>query len=214
MKIAYQGADDSVHDYSGASGHTAGTYCHNEPLQTYPAGSNYAEQLTLPTTTISRDSGVLTFVNPWITLKFLQDAINCPGGSCGTSNKTEIFIYVYLTNTGKLAYSVASGSIDLTWYGSNHLDGNLFGIYYANPNPTFYAAGSTTTITAGTSYYALYTLNRIQFDKQPGGSSGNYPAGNVMFWGSASVTTNTEDSSYYSGTILLSGLWVRYNCNT
>jgi len=213
MKVAYQGADDSIHDYSGASGHTAGTFCHNEPLGTYPAGSNYAEKLTIPVVTITRDSGVLTFVNPWITLKFLQDAINCPGGTCGNSNSTEIFIYVYVINTGSISYKVASGSIDLTWYGSNHLDGTLFGIYYGNPG-TFYAAGASPSITPGASYYALYTINKIQFDKQPGGSSGSYPSQNVMFWGSASVTTNTEDQSYYSGTILLSGLWVRYSCST
>jgi len=155
----------------------------------------------------------LTFVNPWITLKFLQDAINCPGGTCGNSNSTEIFIYVYVINTGSISYKVASGSIDLTWYGSNHLDGTLFGIYYGNPG-TFYAAGASPSITPGASYYALYTINKIQFDKQPGGSSGSYPSQNVMFWGSASVTTNTEDQSYYSGTILLSGLWVRYSCST
>ena len=78
MKIAYQcttyssgvcssSGYDSIHDYQGASGHTTGTYCHNEPLQNYPAAFNNAEQLSVP----GVNSGVLTFVGPWITARDL-----------------------------------------------------------------------------------------------------------------------------------------------
>ncbi len=200
MKIAYQGSSyDSSRDYSGATGHTAGTYCHNETLQNYPAASNYAEKLT----NIAGVTGnTLYFVNPWITQTILNSAV---------SGNTKLYFYVIVINTGQTAYTINSGTIDLTWYGQNHLDGALFGVYY---NGAFYSATSIPSIKAGTSYYAIYQLNTSQsyLDLPPprGGMS------SVMFWGAASLTnglgSNYENQNYFSGTILLSGLWMRANC--
>ena len=212
MKIAYQcttyssgvcssGGYDSIHDYQGASGQTTGTYCHGEALQNYPAASNYAEQLSVP----SANSGVLTFVNPWIIQKIF-DASDTLGDYTQT---TWLYIYADVVNTGNTAYTISSGSIDLTWSGSDHLDASLLGTYY---NGHFYATASTPpSIAPGTSYYVIFKMTTITL----GVSGGTWPPANqqsAMFWGSASLTDNAEDQSYFAGTILLSGLWVRASC--
>ena len=199
MKIAYQGSYDSSHDYQGASGHTSGTYCHNETLQPYPAASNYAEKLT----NIAGVTGsTLYFVNPWITQTILNSAL---------SGSTNLYFYALVINTGQAAYTINSGTMDLTWYGQDHIDSDLFGVYY---NGAFYATGSVPSIKPGTSYYAIYQLNTSQsyLDLAPpqGGMS------SVMFWGAASITngsgSNNENQSFFAGTILLSGLWMRSKC--
>jgi len=199
MKVAYQGSYDSSHDYKGASGHTGG-YCHNEPLQNYPAASNYAEELTgiggLQTGT------TLYFLNPWITQTILQSAVN---------GATQMYIYVIVINTGQTKYTPTAGSIDLTWYGQNHLDGTLLGVYYKG---TFYPAASAPSITPSTNYYAIYTMNTATM------KLGLWPPGSgmtsVMFWGDASITdgtgSNNENQNYFSGTVLVSGLWIRSGC--
>jgi len=112
MKIAYQtnssSGYDSIHDYNGASGHTSSTYCHNEPLQNYPAASNYAEKLTGISgvkSTYNSYSNTLYFVNPWITQKILNSAV---------SGSTKLYFYVIVINTGQTAYTINSGTIDLT----------------------------------------------------------------------------------------------------
>jgi hypothetical protein len=205
-KIAYQpsgssGGYDSIHDYSGASGHTAGTYCHNEPLGTYPAPSNYAEQLTVPG---AKDSGVLTFVDPWITQQIF-DASDTLGDY---TQSTWLYIYADIVNTGNTAYTISSGSIDLTYSGSNHLDASLLGIYY---DGNFYATTSGQSVQPGTSYYAIFKITTLTL----GVNGGTWPPSNgqsAMFWGSASLTDNAEDQTYFAGTILLSGLWVRASC--
>jgi hypothetical protein len=213
MKIAYltnSSGYDSVHDYSNATGHTVGTYCHNEPLQLYPAASNYAEKLTGITGVKSSSySNMLYFVNPWVTSTIIQSVI---------SGTTLMFIYVIVINTGQSAYSVGSGSIDFTWYGQDHFDGTLFGFYYKG---IFYAAGSLQTIAAGTSYYAIYRLQTatMKLSLWPPSSYGSpaFPSSyEVMFWGAASITngagSKSEDQTYFSGTMLLSGLWIRSGC--
>ena len=179
---------------------TSRTYCHNEPLQTYPAGSNYAEKLTVP----SETSGVLTFVSPWILQKILQ-ASDTLGDYTQT---TWLYIYANIINTGNTAYTISSGSIDLTWAGSNHLDASLLGTYY---NGHFYSTTSPPNIAPGTSYYVIFKMTTITL----GNTAGTWPPPNqqsAMFWGSASLTDNTKDQSYFAGTILLSGLWARYSC--
>ncbi|MGA8905907.1 MAG: hypothetical protein WB661_12975 [Candidatus Bathyarchaeia archaeon] len=200
MKIAYQGSTyDSSHDYQGAPGHTSGTFCHNEPLQNYPAASNYAEKLT----NINGVTGsTLYFVNPWITQTILSSAV---------SGNTQLYFYVIVINTGQSAYTINSGTMDLTWYGQNHLDGTLFGVYY---NGAFYSSTSIPSIKPGTSYYIIYQLNtsqsRLDLPPPQGGMS------SVMFWGAASLTngsgSNNENQNFFSGTILLSGLWMRASC--
>ena len=191
---------------AGGSGGSVGTgYCHTELAQQYPAGVGYSEKLTGMSGVGVGDSGTLWFVNPWIT-----------GSNRGDDNEvmdsavaglTTVYIYVLVINTGNTAYSVAAGTIDLTWYGSNHLDGPLLGVFYKG---SFYAAASAQSIMPGTSYYAIFKLTIFEI--------GSAPSTSVMLWGSASITnavaSTAEDQNYFSGTILLSGLWIRFETSS
>ncbi len=208
MKVAYQsvsGGYDSKNErgpVAGGSGGTGGAaYCHKEPLQNYPAASNYAEKLT-NINGVGVTGNTLYFLNPWVTKTIVQSAIN---------SATQMYVYVIVINTGQTAYNPTAGSIDLTWYGQNHLDGTLLGVYYKG---TFYVAASGPSIAHGTSYYAIYALNpsTMKMDNAPPQGGMN----SIMWWGDASITdgsgSNSEDQSYFSGTVLLSGLWMRSGC--
>jgi hypothetical protein len=207
MKVAYQsisgGYDSSKEPFGGTPGNG---YCHNEALQNYPAASNYAEKLT----GISGVTGsTLYFLNPWVTYS------GSTGGVLGSavSGATQMYIYVLVINTGQTTYAPAAGSIDLTWYGQNHLDGTLLGVYYKG---TFYSTASAPGITPSTSYYAIYKMNTATM------KLGLWPPGSgmtsVMFWGDASITdwsgTTAETQNYFSATILLPGLWIRYETSS
>ncbi len=197
MKVAYTGPFDSKNEKAaGGSGGTG--YCHTESSQPYPAGVGYAEKLT--GITGYGDSGVLWFVNPWITSTIMNSA---------DSGGTTVYIYVVVINTGTTAYNPTAGTIDLTWYGSNHIDGPLIGVYY---NGNFYA--TSPSIAPGTSYYAIFKITVFTIGNPPSTVQPGYPS--VMFWGGASLTnavgSSAEDQSFYSGTILLSGLWMRSGC--
>jgi len=209
MKVAYQsisGGYDSKNEPGPVAGGSGGTvssgYCHSELSQNYPAGTSYAEKLT-GITGVGVTGNTLYFVNPWVTESILSSI---------TSNDTLLYIYVNVINTGQTAYVPSAGSIDLTWYSADHIDGTLLGVYY---NGKFTAAGgSGPSILAGTSYYAIYDANSL-----PSKLSNPPPQGgmsSVMFWGDASITnglgSNHEDQSYFSGTVLLSGLWIRSSC--
>jgi hypothetical protein len=203
IKVAYQGTYDSKNEpASGGSGGNG--YCHTESSQPYPAGVGYAEKLTgINNPTYPVTGNTLYFVNPWITSTIMNSANN--------NGATNVYIYVVVINTGTTAYNPTAGTIDLTWYGSNHLDGPLIGVYY---NGNFYA--TSPSIAPGTSYYAIFkitifTIGNLPWTVQPGTPS-------VMFWGAASLTnavgSTAEDQSYFSGTILLSGLWIRYEASS
>jgi hypothetical protein len=206
LKVAYQqiatGGYDSIHDYSNASGHTSGTYCHNEPLQyTYPVASNYAEKLTV--------SGVigntLYFVNPWVTEAILKSAVNLLNPGTRTP-QTQMYIYAVVTNTLNYSYTVNNGTIDLTWYSTDHIDGILYGLYYQGQ---FYPTGNLPKIAAYATYYAIYKINQVQlYFPQPNGAINS-----VMFWGGASLSTTAKNETYFSGTLLTSGLWIRASCS-
>jgi len=206
IKVAYQSISsgyDSKNEpgpVAGGSGGTGGSaYCHKEPLQNYPAASNYAEKLTGIT---GVTGSTLYFVDPWVTQTIVQSAIN---------GATQMYIYVIVINTGQTAYTPTAGSIDLTWYGQDHLDGSLYGVYYKG---TFYAAASAPSIAPSANYYAIYILNQstMNFALPPpqGGMS------SIGWWGDASITDGTgstnENQSYFSGTVLVSGLWMRSGC--
>jgi hypothetical protein len=204
IKIAYTGTFDSKNEPGlGGSGTAATGYCHKETSQSYPAAAGYAEKLT--SVTGYGDSGVLWFVNPWLTYG--------PSGNQYSiltsidSGSTTLYIYVLVINTGQSSYSPSAGSIDLAWYSANHLKGNLIGVYYKG---TFYTTSSAPSITQGTSYYAIYQISTAY--------SNNPPSSSAMYWGDASITngsgSNAEDQSYFSATVLLPGLWVRYEANT
>ena len=208
LKVAYQpigtsGGYDSIHDYKNASGHTpTTTYCHNEPLQSYPAASNYAEKLTGITGV--KDSNTLYFVNPWVTKAILMSTCT---ESCSGSATTQMYIYAVVMNTFKTAYTVNNGTIDLMWYSTNHLDGILYGLYYQGH---FYPTGSLPSIAPGTSYYAIYQMNEMQLAYPPPRSP--IADNSVMFWGGASLSTTSKNETYFSGTILASGFWMRASC--
>jgi len=189
---------------AGGSGGTVGTgYCHNEALEPYPAASNYAEALT----GISglHSGTTLYFVNPWITETVFASAVNIINGGPPRTPQTQIYVYEVVTNTFNYSYTVNNGTIDLTWYSTDHIDGVLYGLYY---NYQFYRTGSLPSIPPGASYYAIYILNQMElYFPQPNGSINS-----VMFWGGASLSTTAKDQTYFSGTLLSSGLWIRYSC--
>jgi len=151
----------------------------------------------------------LYFVNPWITLWVLEDS-RTDGESLGTpiNPTTQLNIYLNITNTGSAPYTVAGGTIDLTYSGSNHIDGNLIGIYYnaSVPGnkvaPAFYSTSSAQTVGVGKSFYAIFIITLIQLDL-------TYLNTSSMFWGSLTLTDNTEDKTFVSGVGLSSGLWIR-----
>ena len=209
----------------GITGTAKSGYCHNEPLQNYPAASNYAEKLTGIT---GVTGNTLYFVNPWVTYVpsnyggVLGTALTLTASGTQTPT-TQMYVYVNIMNTRQTPYTPTAGWIDLGWYSANHLEGVLLGVYYGG---TFYPAalfGGTTTapsIKSGTSYYAIYKMTIMKVDNNPSSSNGAMPSGggySTMFWGDASITNgsgsspgNAEDQSYLAATVLVSGLWVRY----
>ena len=205
MKVAYQKISSSGYDSknepgpvaAGSGGTVTTGYCHSEPAASYPAPSYDAEELSGITGV--GDGGVLWFVNPWVTNSIIQSTVNVGGTAT-----TQLYIYVNVINTGSTPYTLAAGSIDLTWAGENHLDGTLLGIYYKG---VFYT--SSPSILPGTNYYAIFTMNTM---KLSGWSQYNPSGKSLMIWGAASLTDNTEDSTFYSGSILVSGLWIRSQC--
>jgi hypothetical protein len=229
----------------GSGGKTPGngTQCHSEPPQSYPPGASYAEEVkgvtawsqTLGKVAPVGDSGDLWFVNPWVTNLILVSAANgvcTSAGACSTtpttgtwSNHTTLYLSVNITNTGTNNYTVAGGSLDLTWYGSNHIDGNLIGIYYnasKATGPTFYSISTTQPqeVQTGTSFQAIFRLTLVTLNCSGSacttGTSGSGdswpPLIGVTFWGSASLTDSTEDASFVGGVSLSSGLWIAPSC--
>jgi hypothetical protein len=201
IKVDYQGGFNSANEPS-FTGKAASGYCHTEPLQNYPAASNYAEELT-GITGVGVTGNTLYFVNPWITDAIL-DSI--------AASSTQMYIYVNVINTGQTAYTPSSGSIDLGWYSANHLDGILVGVYFKNK---FYSSANAPSITPTTSYYAIYEITYEKLQNDPSNFSSDHLS-SVMFWGDASITdwsgTTAESYNYFSATVLLSGLWIRAGC--
>jgi hypothetical protein len=214
VKVAYQGTSpgyDSKNEpgpVAGGSGGKVGTgYCHSESVQSYPAGAGYAEELTGINYASVGDSGVLWLVNPWVTQTIAGTAANGP-----STNTTTLYLTVNITNTGVIPFTVAGGSIDLTWYGSNHIDGSLIGVYYGAAPGAFYAIGSTQTIAVGKSFIAIFRVTTFELDNGGGGTWPPANDGSVTFWGGASLTDATEDKSFVGGVSLSSGLWIPYSC--
>ncbi len=145
--------------------------------------------------------GTLWFVSPWVTLTILKNAQTDNGANY---NQTRLYLYVNITNTGNTNYTIAGGSIDLTWFGSDHINAVLIGFYYGPAPGQFYAAGSAQKVVVGKSLLAIFEVYYLQL--------GNMPTTSVMFWGSASLTDSTKDASFVGGVALMSGLWVRYTC--
>ena len=206
MKIAYQGTSDFDSENEPGLGGGGGTgYCHNEPAQAYPAGASYAERLAVSYTGVQ--NGVLWFVSPWVT----QTIFNSAQTNGVSPNTTTLYLYVNITNVGTTPFAVTGGSIDLTWYSYNWLTANLIGFYEGPAPGTFYPAGSTRTVAAGQSFYAIFRVISLSL----GQSQSSWPPldqASVMFLGSASLTSNTKDQSFIAGVALMSGLWVRYSC--
>ncbi len=208
MKIAYQGFYDSKHEYQGASGNTSpnAPYCHSEPLQSYPAAVGYAETLT---GIIGVTNQQLTFINPWVTDQILdQDSNSISTG--GSTGGTTLYIYANAINTRNSPITVTTGAVNLVIAQSSanskgfFLGGTLFGIYYNNQ---FYAAGSSPSIAATTNFYAIYIISQVNT-----GTGGTKLAGPAFFIGSASVSNNAKDQTYFSGEILLDGIYDRGTC--
>ncbi len=221
MKVAYQEGTSSGFDSknepgpvaagSGGSGTVAQGYCHQESVQSYPAPPGYAEKLTVS----GLSDNNLWFVNPWITGGNSRAILNS-----AYDGATTLYFYVIVVNTGNTAYSPTAGTLDLTWFASNHIDGSLFGVYY---NGKFYSGSTSPSINSlsiepGVFYYAIF---KIDYGGNPDMFMlENPPTHSVMFWGAASITnvgtsgTSAEDESFFSGTILSSGLWIRYEASS
>jgi len=217
LKVAYQRippASSGYYDSSkepglGGTGTLGQGYCHQEPLSDSTPGpgypSNYAEILTVSGVT----GGKLYFVNPWVTETILQSTVNS-----GTTAETQMYIYTVVKNILNTTMTVTNGTIDLMWFSTNHLDGVLYGLYYQthdDPQAKFYPVTSPLPgIEKGAIFYAIFKMNQMQLDYPPSHSS-SYPK-SVMFWGGASLSTTSKDESYFSGTVLVSGFWVRASC--
>jgi hypothetical protein len=229
IKVAYQGSPsssppgyDSKNEPGPVAGGSGGTatsgYCHKEPVSVpaYPPGASNSEKVTDTHYLIDGsgigDSGVLWFVNPWVTQPILltaspncSDTTGCPASG---KNTTALYLAVNITNTGTANYTVAGGSLDLTWYGSNHIGGSLIGIYYnatKATGPTFYSVTSTTPqqIAPDTSFQGIYKVTTLQITSLPNNA--------IMFWGSAALTNNSK-GTFVGGVSLSSGLWIPTSC--
>ena len=132
----------------------------------------------------------LYFLDPWLTNTVLTSAYN---------SHTAMYYLVNATNTKKTSIVASAGTLDLTWYGSNHLDASLLGVYYSGQ---FHAAGSG-AIPSGSQFYAIFKIDRVTLSGFPG---------NVFFIGSAAITNNLKDTTYYSAQLAIDGLWVRSSC--
>jgi hypothetical protein len=224
LKVAYQmnpyypssGYDSANEPGHGGGGTSSKGYCHQETYQPYPAGAGYAEKLTGINYPGVQDSGVLWFVNPWVTQQIMDSAEGTNG--TGSSNSyTTLYLYANITNTGSIPYIVAGGSLDLTWWGSNHISGSLIGIYYnaSTPGnkvaPQFYPISTAQTVATSTSFQAIFRVTQLTVDS---GNGGTWPPSfDVMFWGGASLTDNTKTSTFVGGVSLSSGLWVPVSCS-
>jgi hypothetical protein len=199
---------------AGSGGAVTSSYCHNEPAQDYPAGSSYAEKLTGMSSVGVGNGGVLWFVSPWVTKPIFNTTQTNGGAPSGhsswPSNSTTLYLYVNITNVGNTPFAINGGSIDLTWLSYNWVSANLIGFYKA-PG-TFYPAGSTQTIPAHTSFYAIFRVYQVSL----GISEGTWPpptGQSVMFLGSAALTSNTVTGTFVAGVALMSGLWIRNSCS-
>jgi len=207
MKIAYQCSScgnpgyDSKNEPGVKGGGASGQYCHTESSSSTPK-SEQPQEFTGITYNGSPilDSGNLWFVNPWITQVILTNTCSTTEG-CSAANQTNLYFYVNITNTWTTKYTVAGGTLDLTWYGSNHISGALIGFYDSNG---FHTLSSGYTVAPNNFFYGIFRAYAVQLTSLPSSS--------LMFWGSLSITNNVEDSTFISGVQLSSGLWVRYSC--
>jgi hypothetical protein len=237
MKVAYQYSQSAKYGYdsmnewgpvaAGSGGTVTSEYCHHEPEQPYQAPATDAEKLAMNSTdqTWGVRGGVLWFVNPWVSQDIINNAeTNGPKGQVNghptwPSNLTTLYIYVNFTNVGSIPFAISAGSMDLTWYSFNWIDANLIGYYQGAPPGAFYPAGSTHTVAPGASFYAIFKVVDVCLGrsscKVDDSTTGTWPPPNdesVMFEGSASLTSNTGDTTFVAGVALLPGLWIRSSC--
>jgi hypothetical protein len=209
---------DSSHEYNGATGNTwpNAPYCHYEKEKSYVAPTNYAERLYSTNFLAPVVGTSLYFINSWITLPILESARTdeeiMSSGQCTTNcPTTQVYVYINVTNTGLTPYTVAGGSLDLTFSGSNHIDGILIGIYYNATGTSclttncFFSTSSAQSVAVGKSFYAIYQITLIMLDL-------TYLATSSMFWGSLSLTNNIEGTNFVGAIGLSSGVWVRTSC--
>jgi hypothetical protein len=253
MKVAYQcsttcgtgvGYDSKNEPGVGGTGTPGTGYCHEESQLNSESTNEIPQEfssITVGGKTIA-DSGNLWFVNPWITQSiFCTTSNDCASGGTGSDpcstnchNDTTLYLYVNITNTGITGYTPSGGSLDLTWYGSNHIDGTLIGMWYENNQtlawqfwpigatnaPMVYCATYSQCMSLHPSsnpdfFYGIFRATVVELSAGSGGtwppSSSEYPLG-VMFWGSLSLSNNLENTQFVGGTELSTGLWIRSLC--
>jgi hypothetical protein len=134
------------------------------------------------------------FVNPWLTYSNNNGVLYH-----ASQGSTTIYYLVNATNTMSTSMVASAGTIDLTWYGSNHITGTLMGVYYQGH---YYATGTPQPpkITPGSQFYAIFKTLHVELS--------SFSAPN-FFIGSAAITNNFNNSTYYSAQLAIDGLWVR-----
>jgi hypothetical protein len=182
LMIAYEAKPKDTQGYNSTT-----DSCHHESRTVLKGISGLLQGPTVTS---------LSFVNPWLTNAVLSSTTT----NGGNGNHTMMYYLVNATNTMSTSIKASAGTIDLTWYGSNHINGPLFGVYYGGK---FYNSTSAPTITAGSQFYAIYRISEIELSSFPG---------NAFFIGSAAITNSAEDPTYYSAQLAIDGLWVRSSC--
>jgi hypothetical protein len=122
------------------------------------------------------------------------------------SSGTTLYFYTNVINTRQTASTVTAGALILNTAQATpnqkafFIGASLFGVYYRGQ---FYPAGQSPSIPPNQNFYLIYQTTSVNY------SSGNAP---MFFIGFAAFTNQAKDGSYYSGEILLDGLWVRSTC--
>jgi hypothetical protein len=178
LMIAYQAKD--------ANGYNSGPTdsCHQE------------SPLTLTGISGIQTGSTLYFLDPWLTTAVLTSARTDSG-----TQHTAMYYLVNATNTKSTPIVASGGTLDLTWYGSNHIDASLLGVYYSG---AFHVAGSG-AIPSGSQFYAIFKTDHIALSGFSGG---------VFFIGSAAITNGAKDNTYYSAQLAIDGLWVKSTCTS
>jgi hypothetical protein len=148
-------------------------------------------------TILSISGSPMYFVNPWLTYSNNNGVLYH-----ASQGSTSIYYLVNGTNTMSTSMVASGGTIDLTWYGSNHVTGTLLGVYYNDGvhGWLFYPATSNEAIAPGRLFYAIFKTLHVEL------SSFSVPN---FFIGSAAITNSLEGSTYYSAQLAIDGLWVR-----
>jgi hypothetical protein len=120
------------------------------------------------------------------------------------STGTTLYFYTNVINTKQVAVTVSGGTLllknGISQNQQYYVVASLFGVYYQG---TFYASGSSPSVPPNRNFYVIFKTTILTY------STGNAP---MFFIGNAALTNQAKDETYFSGEILLDGLWIRSSC--